>query len=46
MQSPNVAKYDLSSLRVVMSAAAPLQEDLCAAFENKFKVKVIQAYGE
>jgi acyl-CoA synthetase (AMP-forming)/AMP-acid ligase II len=45
MQSPNVDKYDLSSMRVVMSAAAPLQEDLCGAFEAKFNVKVIQAYG-
>ncbi|CAK9782663.1 acetyl-CoA synthetase-like protein [Cutaneotrichosporon oleaginosum] len=45
LQSSNTAGFDLSSLRVVMSAAAPLQEDLSAAFENKFRVKVIQAYG-
>ncbi|CAK9779667.1 acetyl-CoA synthetase-like protein [Cutaneotrichosporon oleaginosum] len=44
--SPNLDKYDLSCLRSVCSAAAPLGPDLIAAFEKRLpSVRVTQCYG-
>lgn len=46
IHSPNVAKYDLSSLRTIMSGGAPLSPELATAFEKKFPGCVsIQGYG-
>ncbi|WWC62792.1 uncharacterized protein I303_105389 [Kwoniella dejecticola CBS 10117] len=46
LHSPNVAKYDISSIRGFMSGAAPLSADLVQAFEAKFPhIKVTQGYG-
>lgn len=45
--STQVDKYDLSSLRGALSAAAPLSEELCRAVEAKVKPLIVsQAYGE
>jgi len=37
--------YDLSSLRAVMSAAAPLGNEVSEAFEERFGIAITQAYG-
>ncbi|PNY29198.1 4-coumarate-CoA ligase 1 [Tolypocladium capitatum] len=42
---PVVAKYDLSSLRWINSAAAPLSRELVAAVWERLKVGVKQGYG-
>lgn len=44
-QSPLVAKYDLSSLRWMMSAAAPLSTQLILEVTSRLTVAVKQAYG-
>jgi len=45
--SAEVDKYNMSSLRGVMSAAAPLSTELCQAVEKRFKnCRVTQGYGE
>ena len=38
-------EYDPSSIRMLVSGAAPLTRDLVDAVRNKLKVKVKQAYG-
>ncbi|BEJ10970.1 hypothetical protein CspHIS471_0103920 [Cutaneotrichosporon sp. HIS471] len=44
--SPNLDKYDLTCLRSVCSAAAPLGPDLITAFQKRLpSVKVTQCYG-
>lgn len=46
LNNSKIAKsYDLSSLRAVMSAAAPLGNEVTEAFEAKFGVAITQAYG-
>lgn len=46
LNSPNVAKYDLSSLKTVVSGAAPLGGEIAAAFAKLIPgVNVLQAYG-
>lgn len=42
---PLIERYDLSSLRVVMSAAAPAGPELCSAVERRLGCIVKQAYG-
>jgi acyl-CoA synthetase (AMP-forming)/AMP-acid ligase II len=42
---PVVDQYDLSSLRLVMSGAAPLDAGLAAQCEQRLGVQVIQGYG-
>lgn len=42
---PVVDQYDLSSLRVVMSGAAPLDEDLGHAVAKRIGCQVVQGYG-
>ncbi|OTA00013.1 hypothetical protein A9Z42_0029420 [Trichoderma parareesei] len=42
---PVVAKYDLSSLRWINSAAAPLSRELAVAVWERLKVGVKQGYG-
>lgn len=37
---------DLSTLRFMRSGSAPLSPDIAAAFEERFGVKVMQAYGQ
>jgi 4-coumarate--CoA ligase len=44
-KSPAVANYDLSSLRIFMSAAAPLRRELITAVWDRLHVGVKQAYG-
>ena len=45
-QHPSVEKYDLTSLKCVMSAAAPLSAELCAAVKSRTSIEVIrQGYG-
>jgi acyl-CoA synthetase (AMP-forming)/AMP-acid ligase II len=42
---PLVSKYDLSSLRMLLSAAAPLTKDLTVAFYERLKIPIKQGYG-
>ncbi|KAL7930955.1 hypothetical protein V8C35DRAFT_310858 [Trichoderma chlorosporum] len=42
---PVISKYDLSSLRWINSAAAPLSKELAVSVWNRLKVGVKQAYG-
>ncbi|KAK5678413.1 hypothetical protein LTS10_008856 [Elasticomyces elasticus] len=41
----DVHKYDLSSLRMMTSGAAPLTKELVSFVHRKLKIKVNQAYG-
>lgn len=43
--SPLVDQYDLSSLQVVMSAAAPLDREVAQALAKRLDATVVQAYG-
>ena len=42
---PMVDEYDLSSLRTILSGAAPLDSDLGDAVEKRLNVRMIQGYG-
>ncbi|TPQ21220.1 AMP-binding protein [Streptomyces sporangiiformans] len=42
---PLVDSYDLTSLRAIVSGAAPLDEDLGAAVAQRLSVPVVQGYG-
>ena len=42
---PMVDKFDLSSVRIVLSGAAPLDEALGNAVRDKFGCKIMQGYG-
>lgn len=42
---PAVSKYDLSSIRMLNSGAAPLTKELVDAVHSKTKLKVKQGYG-
>jgi acyl-CoA synthetase (AMP-forming)/AMP-acid ligase II len=42
---PLVESYDLSSLRVIISGAAPLSSELAQACANRVGCKVVQGYG-
>jgi acyl-CoA synthetase (AMP-forming)/AMP-acid ligase II len=44
-KDPAVERYDLSSLRVITSAAAPLGEDLAELCAERLGCRVKQAYG-
>lgn len=44
-KSPIVDNYDLSSLRMVNSGAAPLTKELADSFYGRLKIPVKQAYG-
>ncbi|CAG8483975.1 10169_t:CDS:2 [Diversispora eburnea] len=45
VKSPIVKDYDLSSLQMVVSAAAPLSKELCKKFNESTKVSIKQGYG-
>lgn len=45
VKSPLVDKYDLSSLELIFSGAAPLDVELAAACEKRLKCRVRQGYG-
>ncbi|KAF2176717.1 4-coumarate-CoA ligase-like protein [Zopfia rhizophila CBS 207.26] len=42
---PVVSKYDLSSIRMMNSGAAPLTKELVAALHDRLKVPIKQGYG-
>jgi acyl-CoA synthetase (AMP-forming)/AMP-acid ligase II len=44
-KQPIVDSFDLSSLRTLTSAAAPLDEELAQAVANRLGCRVVQAYG-
>ncbi|KAH8792187.1 hypothetical protein F5882DRAFT_352779 [Hyaloscypha sp. PMI_1271] len=44
-KSPVVDKYDLSSVRMMNSGAAPLTKDLVEAVYNRLKIPIKQGYG-
>ena len=45
VSSPEVDRFDHSSVRWVVSGAAPLDAELAARFEKRFGVPVAQGYG-
>lgn len=45
VKSPLVEQYDLSSLQLIFSGAAPLDQDLAAACEKRIGCMVRQGYG-
>ena len=45
LNSTESSRYDLKSLKAVMSAAAPLGTEVVEAFQNRFNIAVTQAYG-
>lgn len=45
VKDPSVANYDLSSIKMFMSAAAPLSKGLIDALWDRFHIGVKQAYG-
>src|SRR4029077_451323 len=45
VKHPLVAKYDLSSVRLVFSGAAPLGEDMARELSGKLGCPVVQGYG-
>jgi 4-coumarate--CoA ligase len=44
-KSPVVDKYDLKSLRIMHSAAAPLSNELIDMVYKRLKVPIMQSYG-
>ncbi|XP_033733814.1 4-coumarate--CoA ligase 1-like [Pecten maximus] len=42
---PLVDKFDISSIRAHLCAAAPLGESLCLEYEKRLKYPVVQGYG-
>jgi len=44
-KSPIVDKYELSSLRMITSGAAPLSKDLITALYDRLKLPTKQGYG-
>ncbi len=44
-RDPMVSKYDLSSVRMITSGAAPLTQELVDTVHQKLKIKINQAYG-
>jgi acyl-CoA synthetase (AMP-forming)/AMP-acid ligase II len=44
-RDPLVAKYDLSTLRMITSGAAPLTKELVDTVHKRLKLKINQAYG-
>ncbi|KAK5166562.1 uncharacterized protein LTR77_008105 [Saxophila tyrrhenica] len=44
-RDPMVAEYDLSSLRMITSGAAPLTQELVDTVYRKLNIKINQAYG-
>ncbi|KIN06835.1 hypothetical protein OIDMADRAFT_46760 [Oidiodendron maius Zn] len=44
-KSPIIEKYDLSSVKMCLSAAAPLPLDLVESVWNRLKIPIKQAYG-
>ncbi|KAF2094361.1 acetyl-CoA synthetase-like protein [Rhizodiscina lignyota] len=45
LRDPMVKEYDLSSVRMMTSGAAPLTKELVDAVYERFKIKINQAYG-
>ncbi|GAD99609.1 hypothetical protein ATEG_02710 [Paecilomyces variotii No. 5] len=45
VQTPSVKKYDLSSLRMLQTGAAPLSLELIRALKDTLSLKVRQSYG-
>jgi acyl-CoA synthetase (AMP-forming)/AMP-acid ligase II len=45
VKHPAVAQFDLSSVRLVFSGAAPLGEDIARALSRKLGCPVVQGYG-
>jgi acyl-coenzyme A synthetase/AMP-(fatty) acid ligase len=44
-KEPVIDKYDLSSVRMMFSAAAPLSKDLIQTMYARLKIPIRQAYG-
>jgi len=44
-RDPTVDKYDLTSVRMITSGAAPLTKELVDSVYKRLKIKISQAYG-
>ena len=45
LHDPQVANYDLSSLRVAVSGGASMPAEVMTAFERKFGITILEGYG-
>lgn len=45
LDSPKIAKFDLTSIRACISGGAPMPAELKARFEAKTEAKVVEGYG-
>jgi long-chain acyl-CoA synthetase len=45
LRHPNVAAYDVSTLRIGISGGAPLPAEVLDAFEEKFGIVILEGYG-
>jgi 4-coumarate--CoA ligase len=45
VKNPKAKEYDLSSLQLLISGAAPLSKELSESFYEVHKVKIKQGYG-
>jgi long-chain acyl-CoA synthetase len=45
LHDPQVANYDLSSLRVAVSGGASMPEEVMTAFERKYGLTILEGYG-
>ncbi|RIB03435.1 hypothetical protein C2G38_780357 [Gigaspora rosea] len=45
VNDPVVQNFDLSSVNLIISAAAPLSDELEKKFNEMFKIPILQAYG-
>lgn len=45
LDSPKIAKFDLTSIRACISGGAPMPAELKARFEAKTQAKVVEGYG-
>jgi len=45
LDSPKIAKYDLTSIRACISGGAPMAAELKARFEAKTQAKLVEGYG-
>jgi long-chain acyl-CoA synthetase len=45
LHQPDIEKHDLSSLRVAVSGGASIPGEVISAFEERFKIPVLEGYG-
>ena len=45
LHHPDIEKHDLSSLRVAVSGGASIPGEVISAFEQRFRIPVLEGYG-